>query len=623
MKFLKTIFSILILLSTIINTYAQYQNVTIYTPNNTSVIAGNFVGTDYTSSQKNQLKDYWLSYYDNRIEYDAEATYKYNCHAYAWHVSEGGSQVWINTPEDDKYWNDGSYVEISPSIATKVSFGQGDDHSAITTSTQNYFISKWGSSPRFRHHKDDCPYSTNDLHYYVRLTISGPSTICATPAVYTLSPGSATSWSVTPASVFSITASDATSATVTASNYAGQSGTLTAVVGGASVTKAIQTCTSSISGTATICATPATYTLSPGTATTWTVQPASAFSITSQNATSAVVKALDYMGSSGTLTATVNGIVVTKPVQTCLSNVSISGPSIACKGSTVTFTVTGILSSGYTWNSRSNITLLSTSGNTASFYLGRTLSYESLSGLGSSINDTWVGIQIGGIQVARRNITMEETSAGSITGPYDLSCYCLVGIVNPGTYQFMATNMPSSVTGSNVVWELAASNSFILTTNYSGISPLIHFSETGSYTLKMKYNGTCGYSPYVTKPILVTEDWDIGDIGGDGPGLLYAYPNPASSTLYVEIEEELQTMLQSQQSSALSSASSSASAVVYRVQLVAAQTGAVAYNQILSSNSSNSSNLSINLSNIPDGLYSLIVTKNNTLLHSETVLIQH
>ena len=60
--------------------------------------------------------------------------------------------------------------------------------------------------------------------------------------------------------------------------------------------------------------------------------------------------------------------------------------------------------------------------------------------------------------------------------------------------------------------------------------------------------------------------------------------------------------------------------VVYRVQLVAAQTGAVAYNQILSSNSSN---LSINLSNIPDGLYSLIVTKNNTLLHSETILIQH
>jgi hypothetical protein len=70
--------------------------------------------------------------------------------------------------------------------------------------------------------------------------ISGDSTICATPATYTLSSGSATSWSVTPTSVFSITASDATSATVTASNYAGQSGTLTAVVNGSSITKAIQ-----------------------------------------------------------------------------------------------------------------------------------------------------------------------------------------------------------------------------------------------------------------------------------------------------------------------------------------------------------------------------------------------
>ncbi|MDR2361792.1 MAG: hypothetical protein LBD91_03605 [Prevotellaceae bacterium] len=119
----------------------------------------------------------------------------------------------------------------------------------------------------------------------------------------------------------------------------------------------------------------------------------------------------------------------------------------------------------------------------------------------------------------------------------------------------------------------------------------------------MRYYGTCGYSPYATKTISVT----------GGLSLLSAYPNPASSILEIEIEEELQTMLQS-------SSSLSSSAGVYRVRLVSVQTGAVEYNQVLSSSSGN---LSVNVSTIPDGLYNLTLTQGNTLLHSGTVLIQH
>lgn len=52
------------------------------------------------------------------------------------------------------------------------------DHSAVTTTTSDYFISKWGPSPRFRHYKNDCPYSVSDLHYYVRPSISGSSVVC-------------------------------------------------------------------------------------------------------------------------------------------------------------------------------------------------------------------------------------------------------------------------------------------------------------------------------------------------------------------------------------------------------------------------------------------------------------
>jgi len=195
----------------VVNAVAQHQGVIIYTPANTPIFALDFIGVDYTTQQKNDRKDYWLSFYNNRIEYIAEATHKYNCHAYAWHVSEGGSQVWINTPGQETYWNDYSYVETSNlSNATKVSFGgpcyylvngqltDSCDHSAITTATLNYFISKWGPSPRFKHHKNDCPYSTEDLHYYARLIISGVNNPYSlqqvTYSVANIPPGTSETW---------------------------------------------------------------------------------------------------------------------------------------------------------------------------------------------------------------------------------------------------------------------------------------------------------------------------------------------------------------------------------------------------------------------------------------------
>ncbi|MDR3350554.1 MAG: T9SS type A sorting domain-containing protein [Prevotellaceae bacterium] len=104
-------------------------------------------------------------------------------------------------------------------------------------------------------------------------------------------------------------------------------------------------------------------------------------------------------------------------------------------------------------------------------------------------------------------------------------------------------------------------------------------------------------------------------VSSTNPPLLSAYPNPASSILYIELGDELQTMLQSQQSSSLLS-----SANVYRLQLVAVQTGAIACNRLLGSADSQ---LEFNVSNIPDGLYSLNLTQGNAVLHTETILIQH
>jgi hypothetical protein len=81
----------------------------------------------------------------NAVTKTGSATGEYNCHSYAWYMSEGGSNnYWINAflisdylsfndhsssstpPAPDninKYWNDGSYVEVAESQATKVWFG--------------------------------------------------------------------------------------------------------------------------------------------------------------------------------------------------------------------------------------------------------------------------------------------------------------------------------------------------------------------------------------------------------------------------------------------------------------------------------------------------------------------
>lgn len=152
-----------------INTYSQYSSVTIYTPKGDEISAEALTDTayDYSQTQKDSIKDYWLRRYNYRITFIAEATREYNCHGYAWSVSEGGDTVVIKTPNDDIYWTEESYREISPETNAKVAFLETADHSAIRTSQTNILISKWGYVCRFRHHVNDCPYTPKTgLKYY-------------------------------------------------------------------------------------------------------------------------------------------------------------------------------------------------------------------------------------------------------------------------------------------------------------------------------------------------------------------------------------------------------------------------------------------------------------------------
>ncbi|MBA7546867.1 hypothetical protein ES705_39268 [subsurface metagenome] len=103
----------------------------------------------------------------------ATATYEYNCHGYAWYVSEDENNVWIsdkdryNNPNLLKFWTGSeSYVETASSENGRKVYYEDDDHSAITTTSTSYVISKWGGGPLYRHKKADCPYVSTGLVYY-------------------------------------------------------------------------------------------------------------------------------------------------------------------------------------------------------------------------------------------------------------------------------------------------------------------------------------------------------------------------------------------------------------------------------------------------------------------------
>jgi hypothetical protein len=200
----KMILIIICLLFSGIYCDGQYTVTTnVKTPNNNTVLdTRTFTGTDYSYSTT-QLAAMAA---DLQANYNAELisapSKKYNCHAYAWHVSEGGSQVWIGystSTAEDIYWTDESYMEVNVCNATKVSYDESGNHSAIKLDN-TWYQSKWGDGPLVKHYLNNVPsgYKPSlQKKYYLRTpTISGPSLICTsgTFTVNNLPPGTTVSW---------------------------------------------------------------------------------------------------------------------------------------------------------------------------------------------------------------------------------------------------------------------------------------------------------------------------------------------------------------------------------------------------------------------------------------------
>lgn len=156
-----------------IHVYA-YTTGTIYTPNGSAIEVLYF--SEMSSSDITYYDNYYSEAFPNATLVGSSSA-TYNCHSYAWNMTEGGPTCWLNQftlsggANLSKYWTDGSYIETTESNATKV-FYYNSDHSAIVkASDRTKYISKWGSVPLMEHAPGYGPYDDMvNRKYYIRNT---------------------------------------------------------------------------------------------------------------------------------------------------------------------------------------------------------------------------------------------------------------------------------------------------------------------------------------------------------------------------------------------------------------------------------------------------------------------
>ena len=181
----------------------------VYTPKGDTVYA--WITFESDSSFRDYLDiQYAIAYPEATFftTYDGKSsTRRFNCHGYAWHMVETvwglNDHRWIglyDSSEEDIYMTDGSYIQVASEMYPgKVSWA-GSDHSAITTSQQGVFISKWWLGPLAEHAFDDNPFGGIGLKYYVSTKINGSLELLCQSASRSFStvdiPGATYSWSV-------------------------------------------------------------------------------------------------------------------------------------------------------------------------------------------------------------------------------------------------------------------------------------------------------------------------------------------------------------------------------------------------------------------------------------------
>mgnify|MGYP001774577766 CR=1 FL=1 len=160
-----------------------------------------------SAAQKEAQKQYYARTYPKAI-FLGDATTTYNCHNYAWNMTEGGGKYWMSDPS--LYMSDSSYISTHSTDpkATKVYYDNDLKyaHSAVIPYPgSRYLVSKWGADPLMRHLPTDCPYDAGHLKYYKlsmeirgKESVSLPDNLSKVTETYTLTnvpDGATVEWS--------------------------------------------------------------------------------------------------------------------------------------------------------------------------------------------------------------------------------------------------------------------------------------------------------------------------------------------------------------------------------------------------------------------------------------------
>ena len=81
--------------------YADYS-CSFYTPYGTSV-TGVCATYELSSAEILSMNNYVATYYPLAVR-ETNASRRYNCHSYAWYSQSTANTVWLNSPQEDKYW---------------------------------------------------------------------------------------------------------------------------------------------------------------------------------------------------------------------------------------------------------------------------------------------------------------------------------------------------------------------------------------------------------------------------------------------------------------------------------------------------------------------------------------
>jgi hypothetical protein len=208
---------------------SYYTGSNVYTCNNVA-IATTIPSCEWTSAQKATIKSALLAEYASMGITSAdildEASTVYNCHAYAWHLTEGNTnKVWINQTDNgnanlSKYWGSNAcFTLVSTTSYDKIFYYSGDHSAVKSTVVSGKYESKWGQLPLVRHAPTSVPsaYKGNERRYYMR-NISGPAVVCSgSPATFTVSSAPSSGFTWDKSSNLTLVSSSGNSATFSAS----------------------------------------------------------------------------------------------------------------------------------------------------------------------------------------------------------------------------------------------------------------------------------------------------------------------------------------------------------------------------------------------------------------------